>query len=87
MNKQALIEKVAAKAEVSKALAAKVIDAALDAAVEAAKKGEGVQLVGFASLAVAQKAARKAKNPRTGEIINIPARKVVRIKPGSRFAL
>lgn len=87
MNKQALIEKVAVKAEISKALAAKVIDAALDAAVEAVKKGEGIQLVGFASLAIANKAARKAKNPRTGEIINIPARKVVKIKPGARFAL
>ncbi len=87
MNKQALIEKVAAKAEVSKALAAKVIDAALDAAVEAAKAGEGVQLVGFASLSIAKKAARKAKNPRTGAIIDVPARKVVKIKPGARFAL
>ena len=87
MNKQALIEKVAAKAEISKALAAKVIDAALDATVEAAQKGEGLQLVGFASLSIANKPARKGKNPRTGEVINIPARTVVRIKPGSRFAL
>jgi DNA-binding protein HU-beta len=68
-------------------LAAKVLDAALEAAVEAVKKGEGVQLVGYASVAVANKAARKAKNPRTGEIINVPARRVVRIKPGAKFAL
>lgn len=87
MNKSALIEAVAAKAKVSKAEAAKVIDAALEAAVEAVKKGEGVQLVGFASVSVAQRAARKAKNPRTGAIINVPARKVVRIKPGAKFAL
>lgn len=87
MNKSEFIKAAAAKAEVSAAAAAKVIDAALEVAVEAAKKGEGVQLVGYASIAVAQKAARKAKNPRTGEIVNVPAKKVVKIKPGAKFAL
>ena len=87
MNKLALIEAAAAKAQVSKVEAAKVIDAALEAAVEAVKRGEGVQLVGFASLSIVEKAARKAKNPRTGEIVNVPAKKAVRIKPGAKFAL
>lgn len=87
MNKSGLIEAVAAKAQVSKAEAAKVLDAALEAAVEAVKKGEGVQLVGFASISVAQKPARQAKNPRTGAIVNVPAKKVVKIKPGAKFAL
>ena len=87
MNKIGLIDAVAAKAEVSKALAGKVIDAALEAAVEAVKKGEGVQLVGYATIAVAQKAARKAKNPRTGAIVDVPAKKVVKIKAGAKFAL
>ena len=87
MNKSELIKAAAAKADVSAALAAKVLDAALEAAVEAVKKGEGVQVIGFASIALVNKAARRAKNPRTGEIINVPARKVVRIKPGAKFAL
>ena len=87
MNKSALIEAAAAKAQVSKAEAAKVIDAALEAAVEAVKKGENVQLVGYASINVVNKAARKAKNPATGAIIEVPARKVVKIKPGAKFAL
>jgi DNA-binding protein HU-beta len=87
MNKSELIKKAALKAEVSQVLAAKVLDAAIDAAVEAVKKGESVQLIGIASIAVKNQAARKAKNPRTGEAINIPARKVVRIKPGAKFAL
>jgi DNA-binding protein HU-beta len=87
MNKSELIKAAAAKAEVSNALAAKVIDAALEAAAEAVKKGEGVQLIGFASMSVVEKAARKAKNPRTGEILNIPAKKVVKIKPGAKLAL
>jgi len=87
MNKAELVKAAAAKAEVSAALAAKVLDAAMEAALEAVKKGEGLQLMGFATIAVAQKAARKAKNPRTGAIINVPAKKVVKIKPGAKFAL
>ena len=87
MNKSELIKAAAAKAEVSAALAAKVIDAALEAAVEAVKKGEGVQLIGYANIAIVNKAARKAKNPRTGEVVNIPAKKAVKIKAGAKFAL
>ena len=87
MNKSELIKAAVAKAEVSAALAGKVLDAALEAAVEAVKKGEGVQLVGYANLSVANRAARKAKNPRTGAIVEVPARRVVRIKPGAKFAL
>ena len=64
-----------------------MIDAALEAAVEAVKKGEGVQLVGYATIAIANRSARKAKNPRTGAIVDVPAKKIVRIKPGAKFAL
>ena len=87
MNKAELIKAVAAKAEVSNAVAAKVIDAALDEAVAAVKKGEKVQLVGYATVEVVKKAARKGINPATKQAINIPARKVVKIKPGAKFAL
>ena len=87
MNKSDLIKAAAAKAEVSAALAAKVLDAALEEAVAAVKKGEKINLVGYATIAVAQKAACKGINPATKQVINIPARKVVRIKPGAKFAL
>lgn len=87
MNKLQLIAKAAEKANVSKAEAARVIDAALEAAVEAVKKGENVQLIGFASISIAKRAARVSKNPRTGAKINVPAKKVVKIKPGAKFAL
>ena len=87
MNKLELVKAAAAKAEVSNALAAKVLDAALEAAVEAVKKGEGVQLIGYANIAIANKPARKAKNPRTGAIVEVPAKKVVKIKAGAKFAL
>lgn len=87
MNKLELIAAAAKKAQVTKAEAAKILDAALDAAVEAVKKGEKLQLIGFMTIATATKAARKAKNPRTGAIINVPAKKIVKIKPGAKFAL
>ena len=87
MNKLDLVKAAAAKAEVSQAKAAEVLDAALEAAVEALKKGERVQIIGFATLAPAQKPARQAKNPRTGAIINVPAKKVVKVKLGAKFAL
>jgi DNA-binding protein HU-beta len=87
MNKSELIKAAAAKAEVSNVVAAKVIDAALEAAVEAVKNGEGVQIVGFANIAVVEKAARQAKNPRTGEVLQVPAKKAVKIKAGAKFAL
>ena len=87
MNKSALIEAAAAKAQVSKAEAAKVIDAALEAAVEAVKKGEGLQLVGYITVGVANRAARVSKNPRTGAVVNVPAKKVAKAKLGAKFAL
>ena len=87
MNKSELIKAAAAKAELHQAEVAKVLDAALEAAVEAVKKGESVQLVGYATISVAQKAARKGINPATKQEITIPARKVVKIKPGAKFAL
>ena len=87
MNKSELIKAVAAKAELPQAEVAKVLDAALEAAVEAVKKGESVQLVGYATISVAQKAARKGINPATKQEITIPARTVVKIKPGAKFAL
>lgn len=87
MNKLALVEATALKAGVSKAEAAKVIDAALDAAVEALKKGENVQLVGYATLSPVQKPERKGINPLTKQPIVIPAKKVVKFKAGSKLAL
>ena len=87
MNKLELVKAVAAKAEVSNAVAAKVIDAALDEAVAAVKKGEKVQLVGYATIETVKKAARKGMNPATKQVINIPARNVVKIKAGAKFAL
>lgn len=87
MNKTGLVEATALKAGVSKVEAAKVLDAALEAAVEALKKGENVQLVGYVTLNVVQKPERKGINPLTKQAIVIPAKKVVKFKAGSKLAL
>lgn len=87
MNKGDLVKAVAGKVQLPQAKVAEVLDAALEAAAAAVKKGEKVQVVGYVTITTAQKAAHQAKNPRTGAIINVPAKKVVKIKPGANFAL
>ncbi len=87
MNKAELVAAVAAKANVSKVEAQKVIDAAVEATAEALKNGESVQLIGFATLSVVEKAARKGINPATKQVITIPAKKAVKFKAGAKLAL
>ena len=87
MNKAELIAAVAAKAEVSKAEAQKILDAAMDVTAETLKNGESVQLIGFATLSVVEKAARKCNNPATKQVIEIPAKKAVKFKAGAKLAL
>ena len=86
MNKGELVAAIAAKAEISKASAAKGLDAPIDAIAEPLKKGEAVQLVGFATLKVAEKAARQGINPATKQAITIPAKKVVKFTAGAKLA-
>ena len=87
MNKQGLIDAVAAKANISKADAKNAIEAVLESIEIAMKADDSLSLVGFGSFSVVSKAARQGKNPRTGEIVEIPARKVVKFKPGSSLKL
>jgi DNA-binding protein HU-beta len=87
MNKGELVAAIAAKAEISKAAAAKGLDAALDVIAEELKKGGDLQLIGFASLKVVEKPAHKGINPATKAIIDIPAKKAVKFKAGAKLAL
>jgi len=87
MNKSELIATMAAKAEMPKAKAQIALDAALEAILEAVKKGENVQLIGFGTFNVVEKPERKGMNPATKQAITIPARKVVRFKAGAKMAL
>ncbi|ABB16076.1 MULTISPECIES: HU family DNA-binding protein [Carboxydothermus] len=82
MNKAELVSVIAEKAEMTKKDAEKALNAVLAAIEEALKKGEKVQLVGFGTFEVRERAARKGRNPQTGQEIEIPASKVPVFKPG-----
>jgi Bacterial nucleoid DNA-binding protein len=82
MNKTELIEVVAESTDLSKAAAAKAVDAILEAVIEALRKGEQVVLVGFGTFSVRGRAARTGRNPRTGNQIEIPASNIPSFKAG-----
>lgn len=87
MNKTQLVDAMAAKSGLSKADAAKALSAFTETIGEATKSGEGVVLVGFGSFTISERSARQGINPRTKETIEIPAKKVVKFKPGSALEL
>ena len=82
MNKAELINAVAAKTEVSKKETEAVIAATLDAITAAMQQGDKVQLVGFGSFEVKNRAERIGRNPKTKEEIKIPASKIPTFKAG-----
>ncbi|HEU4964688.1 MAG TPA: HU family DNA-binding protein [Bacilli bacterium] len=85
MNKTDLINLVAEKAEISKKDAGNAVDAMFDSIVEALASGDKVQLIGFGNFEVRERAARKGRNPQTGEEMEIAASKVPAFKPGKQF--
>jgi DNA-binding protein HU-beta len=82
MNRAELIELIAEKSEVTKAAAERALSALLDAIATSLQKDEPVVLVNFGTFVVRQRAARKGRNPQTGEEIKIKAAKVVGFKAG-----
>lgn len=82
MNKNELVAEVAESADLSKADAAKAVEAVFDSITGTLKKGGDVRLVGFGTFSVASRAASEGRNPRTGEKIKIPASKLPKFKPG-----
>ena len=82
MNKHELVSAIAQNAELSKKDAENALSAALSAITKALTEGEKVQLVGFGTFEVRERAARTGKNPRTGEAIEIAASKVPAFKAG-----
>ncbi len=85
MNKAELVSRMAEISGMTKVMAEKALNAFMEAVIEALKNGEKVTLVGFGTFMVAERAARKGRNPRTGEEIEIPAKKVVKFKPGAKL--
>ena len=86
MNKAELIDKIAKDAGVTKVQANDALDSFTNAVVATLKKGDRVTLVGFGTFSVSERAARNGRNPQTGAVIKIKARKVPKLKAGKEFA-
>jgi DNA-binding protein HU-beta len=82
MNKSELVSAIAAKAELSKKDAEKALKAFEEVVTEELVKNEKVQLVGFGTFDVSERAAREGRNPQTGKAMPIPASKAPRFKAG-----
>jgi DNA-binding protein HU-beta len=72
-------------AGVTKAQVERGLSALIQAITEAVEKGEAIRLVGFGSFEVVRRAERAGRNPRTGEALKIPAKKVVKFRAGERL--
>ena len=82
MNKTELVAAIAEKTELSKKDTEKALKAFIDVVSEELQKGEKIQLVGFGTFEVAQRAAREGRNPLTGETMQIKASKAPKFKAG-----
>ena len=82
MNKQDLVARIAADTGATKNSAAAAVDSLLQGITRALKKGEAITFVGFGTFKTSQRRARVARNPRTGDTIKIPKRRVVRFTAG-----
>jgi len=82
MNKDDLISKVASRIGISKSEAAKSVDAVFSSITNSLKGGNEVRLVGFGTFLITNRAATTGRNPRTGESIEIPAKKVPKFRAG-----
>ena len=87
MNKGQLIDAIASDSGLTKAASEKALNATIGAITGALKKGDRVGLVGFGSFSVVSRAARTGRNPQTGKEIKIPAKKVVKFKPGADLSV
>ncbi|HLS29565.1 MAG TPA: HU family DNA-binding protein [Flavobacteriaceae bacterium] len=83
MNKSNLIDAMAEDAGITKAAAKKTLESFLENVEGALSRGDRVSLVGFGSWSVTRRAAREGRNPQTGKTIKIPAKNVVKFRPGS----
>src|SRR5436305_645779 len=83
MTKRELAKRIADGGEVPEKLALWAIDAVCEAIAGALESGEPVSLTGFGKFSVAERAARQARDPRSGTTIEVPARVVPRFSPAS----
>ncbi len=85
MNKTELIAAVAKQTELKKVDAEKAVNSVIEIVKEQLNKGEKVQIIGFGTFEAKDRSARVARNPRTGEEINVPASKAPSFKASKAF--
>ena len=86
MNKAEIIGSISEKSGLSKAEAGRALDAFVETVTEGLANGERIALVGFGSWTAEQRDARTGRNPRTGESIQIAAKRVVKFKAGASLS-
>ncbi|MDK8643609.1 HU family DNA-binding protein [Niallia taxi] len=85
MNKTELINAVAESSELSKKDSTRVVDSVMETITKALKNGGKVEILGFGAFSVSERAARKGRNPQTGEEIEIAASKAPSFKAGKKL--
>ncbi len=85
MTKADLVEKVSREAEMTKKDAEQLVEIIFESIVGSLNKGEKIELRGFGSFRVRERDARKGRNPKTGEAVDIPAKRVAYFKPGKEL--
>ena len=85
MKKSELIEAIATKSGLTKADAARALDATFEVITDCLKAGNKVPLLGFGTFAVSKREAREGRNPQTGAKVQIAARNAVVFKPGTQL--
>jgi len=85
MNKSELVNSVAEGADISKAAAARAVDAMMAGVQDALSKGEQVTIIGFGTFSIRERAARQGRNPQTGKAMKIAASKSVGFKAGKQL--
>lgn len=86
MNKTELIEAIATHSNTTKAQTATMLNGMLEVLQQSLAAGNSVQLVGFGTFSVTERASREGRNPATGKTMTIPAKKVVKFKPGKALS-
>ncbi len=85
VSKSDLVRMVAERTKLTQSKANEVVNALFDSITETLGKGEEVRIMGFGTFRVAERAARTARNPRTGEIIKVPAQRRPAFSPGTQM--
>jgi len=85
MNRKELVVKVANECGMTKAGTEKILLSILDTISDSMENGERVTFLGFGSFTIIERAARKGLNPKTGKAIKIPAKKIIKFKPGKEL--